>query len=69
MATVSKPICRDTSESLQRNLANLGSLGRRRGKMQEQGEQWKLDVSNPKVGLGALENHLETDTREPGRDT
>ena len=33
--------------------------------MREQGERWKLDVGNPKVGLGALENHLETDA-SPG---
>ena len=37
--------------------------------MQEQGERWKLDVGNPKVGLRALENHLETDTREPKCET
>ena len=34
-----------------------------------QGEQRELDVPNPKVGLGALEDHLEIDTGEPGRET
>ena len=33
------------------------------------GKRRKLDVLNPKVGLGALEDHLEVDTCEPGRET
>ena len=28
-----------------------------------------MDVPNPEVGLGALEDHLEIDTSEPGRET
>lgn len=34
-----------------------------------QGKQRKLDVPDPKVGLGALEDHLEIDTCKPGGET
>lgn len=34
----------------------------------DEGKQRKLDVSNPKVGLGALEDHLEINTCKPRRE-
>ena len=34
-----------------------------------QGKQRELDISNPEIGLGTLEDHLEVDTCESGRET
>ena len=45
----------------------IGEDGREQRR--NKGKQRKLNVPNPKVGLGSLEDHLEVDTCEPRRET